>query len=65
MGKLKKFFREIRNEIKKITWPTRNQLITASSAVAVIILITGVYFGLLDLVFSRVTNWIIKALGLG
>lgn len=65
MGKLKKFFREIKNEIKVITWPTRKQLIAASSAVIVILLITGVYFALLDFALSRFTSWLIKALGLG
>ncbi|HEW91144.1 MAG TPA: preprotein translocase subunit SecE [Thermotogaceae bacterium] len=65
MGKLRKFFREIRNEIKIITWPTKKQLITASSAVIVILLVTGVYFAILDLIFSRATSWLIKALGVG
>jgi len=65
MGKLKKFFREVRNEIKKITWPTKKQLFAASSAVMVILVVTGFYFGLLDLIFSNITSWLIKALGLG
>ena len=65
MRKLKTFFRELKMEVKKTTWPTKRQLISASSAVLFILITMGFYFGLLDLVFSNFTRWLIRILGIG
>ncbi|MCD6442602.1 MAG: preprotein translocase subunit SecE [Thermotogae bacterium] len=65
MRKLKTFFRELKMEVKKTTWPTKQQLISASSAVLFILITMGFYFGLLDLVFSNFTRWLIRILGIG
>lgn len=43
-----RYFLDVRDELKKITWPTQKQALTYSGFVIAACLILGVYFGLLD-----------------
>ncbi len=63
--KLRKFFREIRAEIRKIHWPNRDELLGATGVVLIILGVTGVYFFLLDMVFSNAMEALLRALGIG
>ncbi|PLV59179.1 preprotein translocase subunit SecE [Thermotoga sp. KOL6] len=65
MEKLRKFFREVIAEGKKISWPSRKELFTSFSVVLVILVVTGLYFFILDFIFSGVVTAIFKALGIG
>jgi len=58
--KLRKFFREVRTEIKKTHWPNRKELLGATGVVLIILLSTGVYFFVLDLIFSGVISNLFK-----
>ncbi len=50
---LRQFIREVRQELKKVAWPTREQTTTYTVVVLVTTLVvTGITFGL-DLVFKR------------
>lgn len=42
-------FKNMWYELKQVTWPTRNKLITYSVAVLVFMLVLGVVIGLLDM----------------
>ena len=64
MEKLKKFFREIRMEIKKIHWPSKEELWGATGVVVIILIVTGFYFAFLDLGFSALMKLVFRALGL-
>lgn len=46
------FVNEAYLELKKVTWPTRQQVIRLTTIVVVASLITGAYLGLLDYVFT-------------
>ncbi|ACM22397.1 MULTISPECIES: preprotein translocase subunit SecE [Thermotoga] len=65
MEKLRRFFREVIAEAKKISWPSRKELLTSFSVVLVILIVTGLYFFVLDFIFSGVVSAIFKALGIG
>ncbi len=47
------FLREVKVEMSKVTWPTRDELVQSTVAVLVAVLITGVFIFLLDVLFSR------------
>jgi len=64
MEKLRKFFREIRTEIKKIHWPSKEELWGATGVVVIILIITGFYFAFLDLGFSALMKLVFRMLGL-
>ena len=51
-GRLLKFFREVKAEVKRITWPSKNETKKALIAVGVVVLIYIVLVGGLDYIFS-------------
>lgn len=53
------YIKEVRGELKHVSWPTRTQIIAYSAVVVVISLAVAVYLGLLDYVFSEVIKLII------
>jgi len=48
------YLREIRGELKKVTWPNKNDLIKTTIAVLVISLFFGVYLFGVDFIFTRI-----------
>ena len=59
-GGLLKFFREVKAEVKRITWPSKNETKKALIAVAVFVLIYVVIIGGLDYIFQNLFEWIFK-----
>jgi preprotein translocase subunit SecE len=64
-SKIKKFFREVGQEYKATTWPSRHVLLQSTGVVSVILLVMGVYFAVLDLGFSNLTKYLLSVLGIG
>jgi preprotein translocase subunit SecE len=42
------FLRDVRNEIRKVTWPTRDELRRATLVIVVFVSLLGVIIGLMD-----------------
>ena len=49
-GNLKKFFRELRSELKKVVWPTPQQVLKNAAIVVGCVLVVGVFIWLFDFV---------------
>ena len=49
-GKTKKFFRELRSELKKVVWPTAQQVLKNALVVVGCVLVVGVFIWLFDFV---------------
>ena len=47
--KIKKFFKNLKSEFKKIVWPNRSQLVKQTIAVLLISLLLGAFIWLIDL----------------
>ena len=61
MEKLMTFLKEVRLEVKKVNWPTREETIKLTLVVLGATLAVAVFLGGLDLVFSTIlNNFIIK-----
>jgi preprotein translocase subunit SecE len=48
------FLREVRLELKKVTWPTRPEVMGTTGVVLVIVFIFSIFLYLADLVFGRI-----------
>jgi len=59
MLKIGKFIGQVRTEMKKVAWPSRDEIISSTIVVIVSTLILGVFIGLCDLVLSRFINILI------
>jgi len=51
--KIKQFLREFRIEMKKVTWPSRKEIVASTGVVLVVVLIISFYLGAADLVLSK------------
>ena len=51
-----KYFRELKSEMKKVTWPTKDQLVRQTLVVIVAIIIIGLFIFGLDLLFGHLTK---------
>ena len=49
-----RFLREVRDELAKVVWPSRREVVTYSIVVIVTVLVLGSFVFGLDVLFSRV-----------
>ncbi len=52
-AKIKKFILEVRTELKKVSWSTRQELISATMMVIVITAMLTTFIGAIDFVFAE------------
>ena len=57
-----RFLRDVRIELGKVTWPTRKDLIQSTIVVLVAVAIATVYTGVLDVVFSKAVDLVLKVI---
>ena len=48
------FFRQVRQETAKVTWPTRDELFKATRMILILSVVLGLMIGLLDLVLQKI-----------
>jgi preprotein translocase subunit SecE len=63
-NRLTRYFREVRAEVRKVTWPTRQEVFRLSAIVLVVLMVMSIFMALLDWSFSRLMQAIIN-LGTG
>ncbi len=54
------FFSEVASELRKVTWPTREETIKLTTAVIVISLGVGLFVGGLDILFVNITTAVFR-----
>jgi preprotein translocase subunit SecE len=52
----KQFFREVRVELKKVTWPSRKETIASTSVVLITVMMVAFFLGIVDLGLSRLVR---------
>jgi preprotein translocase subunit SecE len=57
------FLTEVRNEMRRVTWPSRREVY----ATTVVVILTSAFFGLylfsLDMLLNAAVNWIFRTFG--
>ncbi|GBG56011.1 preprotein translocase subunit SecE [bacterium BFN5] len=56
----KKFFREVKAELKKVTWPNKQELISFTGIVFVSVIAVSVLIWLVDTLFNEILHLIIR-----
>jgi len=54
--KIKQFIKDVRFELGKVTWTSREELIYSTMMVAVVSLILAIFIGAVDLVLSNLAS---------
>jgi preprotein translocase subunit SecE len=57
--RLRTYFNEVFSELRKVSWPTREQVRNLTVLVFAISLVVGVYIAVLDTFFQGVIAWIV------
>jgi len=59
----RQFLTEVRNEMRRVTWPSRREVY----ATTIVVIVTSAFFGLylfgLDMVLNWAINWVFKSFG--
>ncbi|MDR2104326.1 MAG: preprotein translocase subunit SecE [Deferribacteraceae bacterium] len=50
----KVFYKEVREELQKVTWPTKENTVATSFVVVVVVILITLYLGAADLFFSQI-----------
>ena len=60
LKKVMKFFVEVRMEMSKVAWPTKDELLASTKVVIVISLIFALYIFIVDTGLARVMGFVLK-----
>jgi preprotein translocase subunit SecE len=63
LKRTQKFTEDVQVEMRRVTWPDREQLRNATAVVLVFVIILAAVIGLMDTVFSGVVRFIIRTFG--
>ena len=59
LDKIKKFVKEVRFELTKVTWTTRQELIYSTIIVIVVSIILSIFIGVVDLGLSNLASMLL------
>lgn len=62
-NKLRKFTREVRSEMRKVSWPNRKELITYTIVVIVTVVIVALFTSAVDVIITWVLNLLARLRG--
>jgi preprotein translocase subunit SecE len=51
-AKMGEFFNEVKAELKKVTWPSREETLASTGIVLLVTLIVSFYLGFIDIILS-------------
>jgi len=57
---IKNFFKEVKQEIKKVVFPSRDEVIGSTKVVLALVLIIAVFLGLIDLLLSKLVGMVVR-----
>lgn len=56
LNKAKEFFREVKVEIKKVVFPTKEELIGSTWVVIITVLVISLFLGIIDLGLTKIVG---------
>ena len=54
IGRFFLFLREVRNELRRVTWPTFDELKKATTVIIIFVTVLGITIGLMDSLFQLI-----------
>ena len=55
MEKIKRFLKEVHAELRKVTWPTKDELIGSTIVTIVVSLVVAIFIGVVDRILTLVS----------
>ncbi|NLI14929.1 MAG: preprotein translocase subunit SecE [candidate division Zixibacteria bacterium] len=60
MNKITKFLKEVRQELTKVAWPSKDELRDSTIVVIVLSILLSAFIGVVDFGLSRITTLILR-----
>lgn len=57
--KISKFLKEVRQELRNVVWPTKDDLKEGTTVVIAFSVILGIFIWVVDIVFTQVVNLVL------
>ena len=57
-ARLKKYLKETKSELKKVTWPSKDQLKQNTAVIIAFIIMIGLFLFVFDLGFAKLTSFL-------
>ena len=61
--RMRLFLSEVRNELKRVTWPSQAEVYATTVVVILVSLFFGLYLFTIDIVFQNLVTWIFNRFG--
>ena len=61
IGRVREFVEEVLAEFRKVSWPSRQELVNSTVVVIVVTVVLAFFLGGVDIVLARVVEWILGA----
>ncbi|MBW2020490.1 MAG: preprotein translocase subunit SecE [Deltaproteobacteria bacterium] len=58
--KTTQFLREVKVELKKVTWPSRKETLASTAVVIILVVIISVFLGLVDVGLSSLIRFVLR-----
>jgi len=58
--KIKDFFNEVKYELKKVIFPSKDEVIGSTKVVVVLVLIIAIFLGGIDLLLSKLVGIVVR-----
>ena len=58
-----RYLKEVRSEMSKVIWPTREQTVNLTSIVLAVMVIMSIFLGVLDYIFGGLIQLLISVVG--
>ena len=58
-ARAKEFLTDVRNEMRKVTFPSRREVQATTTVVIITVILFGVYFFVIDQVIASGINWVL------
>ena len=62
-GRARRFLAEVRNEMARVTWPTRREVYATTLVVILTSIFFGLYLGTVDLILNSLIGWVYSTFG--
>lgn len=60
LARISEFFRDVRAELKKVTFPSRSETMGSTTVVLILVFIIGIYLSVLDMGLVKAIRFIIQ-----
>jgi len=56
VNRVRQYLREVSHELRKVVWPSRKETLGSTAVVLLLVALSGIFLGIVDLVLSRLVR---------